>query len=809
MKKISIMAAAVLSIPCFHLELVEAKTVVADPSTKVSLEVIMSDPDWMGRFPEQPYWSDDSQTIFFNQKERGHNTRQLMRQNLTEHQASAVSDGQLDKVDARGGVISADKRYKAYSYDGDIYLKELSSGKIKAITSTTSREHSPRFLSNGQLSFQVNHQLYSVDVTSGLQRQLAGIYTKSKPEDWKEPKDFLGAQQRRLFDYVRTQQDEKVHAKKRRVEKQKATITGKVPEFYLGKGVNIESLELSPNGRWVFVAVSSKKRDKGKADNMPRFITEHGYVDNDKVRALVGTAQPNKQSFYVLDLADGSQHPLSIKKLPSISKDPLASLKKKAAKSRGDTFKPTKKPRAVYIHNWFGDGVQWSPDGSNLAVNLFSYDNKDRWMARVDFDKFEFKSLHHLHNEAWVNDWTFNEMGWLNDNKSFYYLSEQSGYSHLYLKPWNKKARALTKGKFEVSSLTLTDDDQYIYYQANEEHPGIYEIYRVNLKTRKNERLTQLGGVNQYRLSPDEKQLLITHSTTTEPPELYWQAATTTAKAKRLTNTVSSAFQVKPWVKPEIVAVPSNHADQPIYSRLYKPKNFDPKRADKYPAVIFIHGAGYLQNSHQGWSGYFREFMFHTFLTQQGYVVLDMDYRASKGYGRDWRTAIYQQMGTPELEDLLDGKRWMVEQLNVDTQKVGIYGGSYGGFMTFMSLFKAPDAFAAGASLRPVTDWASYNHAYTSNILNTPQVDPEAYNRSSPIEFAQGLKKPLLIAHGMVDDNVFFKDSVRLVQRLIELEKTRYFETAIYPVEPHGFREPSSWLDEYTRIYMLFEEHVK
>jgi dipeptidyl aminopeptidase/acylaminoacyl peptidase len=200
--------------------------------------------------------------------------------------------------------------------------------------------------------------------------------------------------------------------------------------------------------------------------------------------------------------------------------------------------------------------------------------------------------------------------------------------------------------------------------------------------------------------------------------------------------------------------------------------------------------------------------MFHTLLARRGYVVLDMDYRGSAGYGRDWRTAIYRQMGTPELEDLEDGVDWLVAHHGVDRGRVGVYGGSYGGFMTLMALFKAPDLFAAGAALRPVTDWAHYNHGYTSNILNTPELDPEAYERSSPIEFAAGLTKPLLICAPMLDDNVFFQDTVRLVQRLIELEKTN-FETALFPVEPHGFREPSSWLNEYRRIYDLFERFVR
>jgi dipeptidyl aminopeptidase/acylaminoacyl peptidase len=185
-----------------------------------------------------------------------------------------------------------------------------------------------------------------------------------------------------------------------------------------------------------------------------------------------------------------------------------------------------------------------------------------------------------------------------------------------------------------------------------------------------------------------------------------------------------------------------------------------------------------------------------------------MDYRASAGYGRDWRTAIYRQMGTPELEDLRDGVEYLVTNCNVDRKRVGTYGGSYGGFLTLMAMFREPDLFACGAALRPVTDWAHYNHGYTSNILDTPTIAPEAYEISSPIEFADGLTGALLICHGMQDDNVFVLDSIRLAQRLIELEKENW-ELALFPVEPHGFVRPSSWLDEYRRIFKLFEDHLQ
>jgi dipeptidyl aminopeptidase/acylaminoacyl peptidase len=200
--------------------------------------------------------------------------------------------------------------------------------------------------------------------------------------------------------------------------------------------------------------------------------------------------------------------------------------------------------------------------------------------------------------------------------------------------------------------------------------------------------------------------------------------------------------------------------------------------------------------------------MFHHLLMERGFLVIDIDYRASSGYGRDWRTAIYRHMGGVDLDDHVDAAKWLVAEHGVDAKRIGIYGGSYGGFITLMALFTTPDVFAAGAALRPVTDWAHYNHPYTANILNTPQKDPEAYRQSSPIYFAEGLKGALLICHGVIDTNVNFQDTVRLAQRLIELRKENW-EVAMFPLEDHTFVEPTSWADEYKRILRLFETRLK
>ncbi|WMS86926.1 prolyl oligopeptidase family serine peptidase [Pleionea litopenaei] len=780
--------------------------VLSSSAEPLTLKQVMADPDWIGRSPQSPYWSDDSQAIYYRQKQQGVDYTQLMKLNIADNSSQRLSDSELAVADVDGGKLSPNGKRKVYLSQGDIYVKDLENGEIYAVTQTKERESQVVFASDQVIQFRKGNGFYRLNLSNGQLQQLVEVALSDDKESWKEPKDFLGAQQRRLFSYIKEQQDLKQYREQRRKAIAEASPFEQFQMVYLGKNKSIRHMTLSSQGRYLFIATQNQVKDKN--DNMPVFVTEDGYVENQEVRPLVGKESELNEQYWVYDRKREQLNPLSLNDLDDIDEDPLESFKKATAKREGKKFKKSDENRAVYIHGWYGNGYEWNADGSRLALKLYSYDNKDRWLVEVDFDKNKLKQLHQLTDNAWVNDWTFNQMGWLNTSDGFYYLSEEDGFSHLYLRSEKGRVKQLTQGDYEVSDLTLSNNDQYIYYRANKKHPGIYEIYRINLANGKSQALTDLNGVADYELSPDEKQLAILYSSTTRPAELYHLAIENNT-LKQLTDTVSAEFKGIEWSKPEIVAVPSSHVKQPIYSRLYLPKNFNPARAEKYPAVMFVHGAGYLQNSHHGWSGYFREFMFHSLLNQQGYIVLDMDYRASKGYGRDWRTAIYRQMGTPELEDLLDGKQWLVDNYSVDQNKVGVYGGSYGGFMTFMALFNAPGEFAAGASLRPVTDWSSYNHGYTSNILNTPEVDPEAYNRSSPIEFAQGLQDPLLIAHGMVDDNVFFKDSVRLVQRLIELEKTQYFETAIYPIEPHGFREPSSWLDEYTRIYHLFEKHVK
>lgn len=776
----------------------------------ITLETIMADPDWMGRSPQSWYWGDNNETIYYQQKRAGSPVYDLFSQSINEHKAEQVKLAEMHIVDDNYAKQNKAGTQEVYSFEGNVFVKHLSNGKVEQLTYTSAIEHSAMFLNNGNVAYRIGNSFFEHDLANNRIIELANLQTKNDPSNGKSTDSYIANEQAELIEYIALQKRNSALKKdqKEKLKAQNSTLTKS--EFYLGKGKRIVHASLSPNGDKLVVSISNKKPRRNDSDIMPNYIANDGHIKAEKVRSRVADNRKYSEELWLLDLKSGQKFPLSYETLPGFDDDVLAVERKENFAREGKEYQPKKSPRDIHIMQAYNP-IKWHPNGKQVALLLEAWDNKDRWLARVNLLENTLESQHRLHDQAWIN-WTFNEFGWLGDDNHLYYLSEESGYSHIYTKSLKGKAKQLTSGKFEVSDLTLTKDNGRFIFKANKKHPGIYEIYQVDVKSGELSALTDLGGMNEYALSPDESKLLIEHSTVLMPPELYVKELNQTSQAVQLTHTVSEKFLSMPWTAPSVVAIPSSYQDEPVYSRVYMPKDYDSAfdqsdkaLAKKNRAVMFSHGAGYLQNSHLGWSGYFREFMFHSMLAQQGYVVIDMDYRASKGYGRDWRTAIYRHMGKPEVEDMRDGVNWLVENANVDRKRIGTYGGSYGGFLTLMSMFTQPDLFQSGSALRLVSDWAYYNHGYTSNILNTPADDKIAYERSSPIYFAEGLEKPLLINAPMVDNNVFFQDTVRLVQRLIELEK-QDFETAIYPVEPHGFVQPSSWLDEYRRIYKLFED---
>ncbi|GAB2949689.1 prolyl oligopeptidase family serine peptidase [Hymenobacter coalescens] len=782
----------------------------AEPLTPLTVDKIMRDPaQWLGGLPASPYWSEDGKRIYFQWNPDRARRDSLYTTTPAGQAPRKVSLAEQRQLPAARGQYDEARQRKVYEKDGDIYLLDLKSGKTRRVTNTAERETEPGFaLQDRVLSYTRAGNLFTWDPATGETTQRTDFRRGQRPPGPSVDKSekYLRAQQLALFQVIRQREQDRLA----RERQQKALAKLRPKPIYLGNQT-IESLQLSPDGRYVtYSLVQAPSADKVAI--VPAFVTASGFTEDLNTRNKVGAPQ-SAYELGIYDIGRDTTFTLGYKELKGLDELPAYrkeyALQAKAPLPTPDDKTPVAKEKpANELRRVVPYGPYWNRSGQRAFLVIRSTDNKDRWIVSLDPSTQKISLLDRQRDEAWINGpgigYEAGNVGWLPDERRIWFQSEETGYSHLYtVDVTNGQKKALTSGNFEVQQAQLSKDKKTWYLTANKTHPGEQHFYRMPAEGGTLTQLTSRPGAHEVVLSPDEKTLLVRYSYANKPWELFVLDNKPGAKYRQLTHSTTKEFESYPWRDPEVVTYKAQDGAT-VYARLYRPQQPDPTR----PAVIFVHGAGYLQNAHKWWSQYFREYMFHNLLVDRGYTVLDVDYRGSAGYGRDWRTGIYRYMGGKDLQDQVDGAKLLVEKYGVDAQRIGIYGGSYGGFITLMAMFTQPEVFRAGGALRSVTDWAHYNHGYTDNILNEPYNDSIAYARSSPINYAEGLKGALLMCHGMVDTNVHFQDIVRLSQRLIELKKENW-ELAVYPVEDHGFVEPSSWTDEYKRILKLFETNLR
>lgn len=793
---------------------VSALQAQAPPSPRFDLSVdhIMRGPELVGYPPSGLRWSGDSARLYFEWRRPGEDeaaTYVVGREGGTPTKLS-----ERDRLSAPfvSGQWSADRRRILGVDRGDIVVIDTVAKRRLEVTRTTATESSPRWARNETaVTFLRDNNLYLVslgaDATAGLQ-QLTDVQTKRTDTPVTDSQRVLRKEEASLLTWVEQE-------KARRQRREARDRARELPKFELAERQSVTDAALSADGRTAFLMVTERARSR--TADVARFVNESGYVDTISPRTNVGDAQ-DARKLAVVNLATGESawagvasilEPVKIPKV--VPFDPDAAKPEQKGEGEGDA-KPA--PSAK------GRDVRWgalllSPDGTHAIASVRAGDNTDRWLVAVNPSTGAGTVLDHVHDEAWVREIGPQSnidggLGWLPDNRRIWFLAERDGWMQLYTvdaTAATPAATAITAGAFEIDSVQVSAKGDRFYVQSTEQHPGERHLYAVSVDGGTRTKLTSTAGAHDGTISPDDATFGLVSSSSNRPPEVFVMANRVGATAAAVTTSYSPEWATYTWVEPQLVTYKARDGVE-VYARLYTPEMVGAKRDPKAPAVVFVHGAGYLQNAHRYWSSYQNEYMFHHLLASRGYVVLDPDYRGSAGYGRDWRTAIYRWMGGHDLNDVVDGAKYLAATQRVNPKRIGVYGGSYGGFITLMAMFTSPDTFAAGAALRPVTDWAHYNHSYTANILNEPQDDIEAYRKSSPIYFADGLKGALLICHGMVDTNVHFEDSVRLTQKLIELRKENW-ELAVYPVENHGFIEPSSWADEYRRILKLFETNLK
>lgn len=775
---------------------------------------IMRGPEHYGREPGQVRWSPDGQWIYFQWLPAGSDWRDTPKPYRVRAQAGAtperVADAEMDRVApiVANGVLSADRTRKLTEVRGDLWLVDMRTSDVRRLTETVAAESNARFSADGRrVLFVRDGNAFTVDLSTGQTEQLTDIRAgdagaapapaaggrgggggrgaAAPPvaqggrggagRGGNPQRTAMEADQRRLFAVIRDQQraDSIRRAEQRDDPDLPRTVT-------LGANERVQQITVSPSGAAVLFTTAISTSD-ARATIVPNYVTASGYTEDIPARTNVG------------DVLGGGR--MGFMTLPRGDVTWLQPI--------GGEAQP---PASQSV-------VEWNPSGTTALIVATSRTWKIRQLSVVDGQTGAIRPVEVMRDSAWVGGpCGFSCAGWYDNGRRVYWVSETNGFAqiHTAAADGSDRREPTGLGKWEVYDVALSADGRSFWYHSSETSAFDRDLWSVSVDGGARTRHTVGEGGHQVVLSPDERTMADVFSTNAKPPELY--LATTCrpaapcerAQPARLTTSPSAEFLAGPWKELEIVMIPASDGAQ-VPAHIIRPQDMGAR--PNGAAVIFVHGAGYLHNVHHYWKSYSREYMFHHLLASKGYVVLDIDYRASAGYGRDWRTAIYRWMGGRDLADHVDGSKWLTKTYGINPERIGIYGGSYGGFMTLMALFTAPKYFGAGAALRSVTDWAHYNHQYTSQILNQPQDDSLAYVRSSPIFHAEGLEDPLVMLHGMVDTNVHFQDIVRLTQRLIELGKTDWSLTP-YPVENHGFERPDSWTDEYRRIFDLFETTI-
>ncbi len=458
--------------------------------------------------------------------------------------------------------------------------------------------------------------------------------------------------------------------------------------------------------------------------------------------------------------------------------------------------------------------VAWSPDGTSLIVERTSIDVKDRSLRRLDLRGNVLNSIATQHDDRYLNSQD-RVVAFSPDGSEVLYTSDEDGWNHIYLVPVEGgEAVQVTTGPFEVSFPAWTPDGETIYFVSTEAGTEQRQIYSVPAAGGQRTRLTDLAGVNTTAaLSPDGQRVAFIHSDPSRLPDIWVMETTHGAEPEQLTDSMTPALHGYEWQVPEIVTYPG-HEGLPVRAQLFRPRTFDPSRS--YPAIVHVHQAAIYQEVFLGpgphkdnvaWYGW------HQRLADLGYVVLNVDFRGSYGYGRDFRTANYLDVGVGDAADVVEGVTYLAGLGYVDTERLGVYGMSYGGHMVLTLLSKYPEVFAAGVNIAGVLDFEmeggpwDVRNGWMYARLGTPMQNPEAYHNASALNFLDDLQAPVLTVQGTADVHVNFLQSIKLVDEL--LRRGKRFEFEVYPGEPHFFSRSQSWVDAFGKMERFFDEHLR
>src|SRR5258708_1224753 len=646
------------------------------PKFDLTIDNMMRGPAVYGYAPRELRWQPDGKRLFFGWKEntdpleKDFDTWTVDRDGKTPRR---LTDEEKKDAPPASGRWTRDHKRALYAEDGDIYLYDGAVNKRRNLTHTTEAESSPRWTHDERrVAFVRGNNLFVLSLEDGAIEQLTNIVTaeeKGPQIDLWQEKDknksasqiWVEKEERKLIDTVDRR------AKKREADEAKKKRESPHKPFKLEAKQMVADLELTPDEKSVLARLRTEGA-KTKRTIVPDYVTESAYTDTIPGRTKVGD-EPPVTKLVRLDAVNGDSKPVDF----GLPLAPEAKGGDTAATTKGEQPKPDaasqeKKDEATQAQEVKGEAkgegkaedkkpkvrevsieeVLWSDDGSKGVVVVRAEGNKDRWILSLDptpaNGALKTRILVAQHDHAWVNGFRLAEHGWLKDNATLYFVSEQTGWAQLYRVAWSGgPATPLTEGKWEVQGVSLSNDGKWLELTTGETSPYEHHFWRMAVTGGTRTRITEQAGFHDAVVSPDGTMLADIYSYTNKPPDVYLQALRPGAPMERVTTSPTAAFSSYPWLAGPIVTIPARDGT-PVPGRFYKPAQ--PNGA----AVVFVHGAGYLQNVHRGWSSYEHEFMFHHLLLSRAYTVLDLDYRGSAAYRRNRRPDAHLYRAGLELE---------------------------------------------------------------------------------------------------------------------------------------------------------------
>lgn len=442
--------------------------------------------------------------------------------------------------------------------------------------------------------------------------------------------------------------------------------------------------------------------------------------------------------------------------------------------------------------------VYWLPSGKEVAFMRLDRRQQNLEFLFADAASGKSRVVVKDSDEHWVNVGDY--VHFFEKKQQFLWGAErENGYNHLYIYDYNGKlVKQITSGEWFVDQLSAVDEKNgEVYFTATEKDIRERHLYRVKTNGRGFKRISDNDGMHRINMAPGGGYYLDTHSSINEPTGVMVRDRQGKATGELMTRDTSIQDKFDLPSRELFTFTGDNGLE--YYASITKPADFDPNK--KYPVIVAVYGGPHAQTVRNSagrgnWNLY---------LSQKGCLIFRMDNRGAAGRGHHWETPVHKNMGAIELEDQLRGVAYLKSLPYVDGDRIAITGGSYGGYMTLYAMTNS-DAFCAGISVSPVTDWRFYDTAYTERYMGLPAENPEGYKTSAPTNSAANLSGELLLIHGDADDNVHIQNAIEMVDALIDAGKQ--FQLMIYPDQGHGIRSPADRRHYFEMQEAFWDRHL-